>query len=132
MLCQLAFWLMAAIDGHCEELLAILHRDGHVMTPLLTSLGMAHHRNRSGKIPIQKAKLRWHCAANVHRELDTIKLRHWRYGRSFRIEGRVRIDADLIERVPTALTSVGITAARHSGCALACNLHECGGSAITS
>lgn len=57
-LTQLAFWLLAAIDGHAKNFSLFLRRDGYTLTPLYDVLSawpiIGHGPNM---LPIQKAKL---------------------------------------------------------------------------
>jgi serine/threonine-protein kinase HipA len=79
-LAQLAFWLMAATDGHAKNYSIFLQPgDGYVMTPLYDILSMwpyfgdspsQFNRRRAGLAMAMRSK-------NVHYALSTIQTRHW-------------------------------------------------------
>lgn len=78
-LSQLAFWLLAATDGHAKNFSLFLRRDGYLLTPLYDVLsawpiiGVGPNR-----LPLQKAKLSMAVRCrNVHYEIDRILTRHW-------------------------------------------------------
>ncbi len=108
-LCQLAFWVLAAIDGHAKNFSLFLNRDGHLMTPLYDVIS-AWPVIGAGpdKIPIQKTKLAMALRGkSVHRELDRIKTRHWK---TLADHSGLRdaFDAmqDMIDRIPSAIARV--------------------------
>ena len=79
-LAQLAFWLLAAIDGHAKNYSLFLRRDGYTLTPLYDVLSawpiIGHGAN---KLPIQKAKLAMAIRCkNRHYEIAKIATRHWK------------------------------------------------------
>lgn len=79
-LSQLAFWLLAAIDGHAKNYSLFLRRDGYALTPLYDVLSawpiIGHGRNT---LPIQKAKLAMAIRCkNRHYEIARIATRHWK------------------------------------------------------
>ena len=79
-LTQLAFWLMAATDGHAKNYSIFLQPgDSYVMTPLYDILSMWPYfgvgpnrfaRKQAGLAMALRAK-------NAHRKLETIQPRHW-------------------------------------------------------
>lgn len=109
MLCQLAFWLMAATDGHAKNYSLFLNRNGHLMTPLYDVIS-AWPIIGTGpdKIAIQKTKMAMALRGkNVHRELDHIKTRHWKIlADQSGLKGAFDSMVDLVERVPDALSQV--------------------------
>jgi serine/threonine-protein kinase HipA len=78
---QLAFWLLAATDGHAKNFsIFLLQGDGYRLTPLYDVLSawpvIGHGADR---IPRQKAKLAMAVRSkNAHYRLDEIQARHWR------------------------------------------------------
>jgi serine/threonine-protein kinase HipA len=78
---QLAFWLMAATDGHAKNFsIFLLQGDGYRLTPLydvISAWPVIGHG--ADKIPRQKAKLAMAVRSkNAHYKLDEIQARHWR------------------------------------------------------
>lgn len=78
-LAQLAFWLLAAIDGHAKNFSLFLRRDGYTLTPLYDVLSawpiIGHGPNT---LPIRKAKLAMAVQCkNRHYEIAKISTRHW-------------------------------------------------------
>jgi serine/threonine-protein kinase HipA len=78
---QLAFWLLAAIDGHAKNFSIFLRRDRYVMTPLydvLSAWPVIGHG--SGLLPIQKAELAMGFRGRkIRRHINRISARHWRW-----------------------------------------------------
>ena len=79
-LAQLAFWLLAAIDGHAKNFSFFLLRKGYTLTPMYDVISawpfMGHEAN---KLPIQRAKLAMAIRCkNAHYELHRITVRHWK------------------------------------------------------
>lgn len=81
LLAQLAFWMLAAIDGHAKNFsLFIEAGDAYRMTPLYDVLsawpieGPRHHQIRRQRMKLAMA-VRAH---NAHYRLDEIQARHWR------------------------------------------------------
>lgn len=77
---QLAFWLLAAIDGHARNFSIFLRRDGYVMTPFYDVLSawpvIGHGPNL---LAIQVAELAMGLRGKrLHRRLGEISVRHWR------------------------------------------------------
>jgi serine/threonine-protein kinase HipA len=79
-LSQLAFWLLAAIDGHAKNFSVFIRREGHVMTPLYDVLSAWPIIGRNAnEIPIQKAALAMAVRGRrPHRQIKRISVRHWR------------------------------------------------------
>ena len=106
-LAQLAFWLLAAIDGHAKNFSFFLLRDGYILTPMYDVISawpfIGHQAN---KLPIQRAKLAMAIRCkNAHYEMHRISVRHWKClcdesGVSFS-----EMKA-LVETVPTAIANV--------------------------
>lgn len=79
-LTQVAFWLLAAVDGHAKNFSVFLRPDGYTLTPLYDVLSawpiIGHGPN---KLPVQKAKLAMALRCkNPHYEIARISTRHWR------------------------------------------------------
>lgn len=109
-LTQLAFWLMAATDGHAKNY-SIFLQSGHsyVMTPLYDILSMwpyfgtghnQFNRRRAGLAMAMRSK-------NAHYALDTIQTRHW-HQLAMKNGGPAVWDAmlGLVEQVKPALAAV--------------------------
>lgn len=108
-LAQLAFWLLAATDGHAKNFSLFLNRDGHVMTPLYDVISAWPIIGKNAdQLPIQKVRMAMALRGkNVHRELDRIATRHWqilaeREGQTGMFEAMMK----MVERVPQAITTV--------------------------
>lgn len=106
-LAQLAFWLLAAIDGHAKNYSLFLRRDGYTLTPLYDVLSawpiIGHGAN---KLPIQKAKLAMAIRCkNRHYEIAKIATRHWK---CLAEQAQVPFAEmeHLVERVPAAIDTV--------------------------
>jgi serine/threonine-protein kinase HipA len=78
-LAQLAFWLLAAVDGHAKNFSIFLRRDGHTMTPLYDVLSAWPIIGaRAGTLPRQRVRLAMALrGTSVHYELSRIHARHW-------------------------------------------------------
>jgi serine/threonine-protein kinase HipA len=109
-LAQLAFWLLAATDGHAKNFSLFLRRDGYLLTPLYDVLsawpiiGVGPNR-----LPIQRAQLAMSVRCkNVHYEIDRILTRHWKCVAE---QSDVTFSemVSLVERVPDAIDQVSIT-----------------------
>lgn len=80
-LTQLAFWLLAAPNGHAKNFSVFLRRDGHAMTPLYDVLSawpiIGHGANL---LPRQTATLAMALRGSrtTRRHLDEISVSHWR------------------------------------------------------
>ncbi len=106
-LAQLAYWLLAALDGHAKNFSVFLRRDGYVLTPLYDVMSawpvIGHGVN---KIPIQHAKVALAVKCKTKRyEIDRISTRHWgclaaQTGVKFEDMQR------LVETVPNAIATV--------------------------
>jgi serine/threonine-protein kinase HipA len=109
-LTQLAFWLMAATDGHAKNYSIFLQPgDSYVMTPLYDILSMWPHfgagpnrfnRKQAGLATAMRAK-------NVHYKLETIQPHHW-HQLAMKHGGPAVWDTmlALVERVDSALAAV--------------------------
>lgn len=77
---QLAFWLLAATDGHAKNFSIFLRRDGYVMTPLydvLSAWPIIGHG--VSLLPVQKVELAMGLRGkSLHRGLQKIRVHHWR------------------------------------------------------
>jgi serine/threonine-protein kinase HipA len=115
-LCQLAFWLLAAIDGHAKNYSLFLNRNGHLMTPLYDVIS-AWPIIGTGpdKIAIQKTRMAMALRGkNVHRELDRIKTRHWKIlADQSGLNGAFDAMIDLVERAPEAISQVASALPQH-------------------
>lgn len=77
---QLAFWLMAATDGHAKNFSLFLERDGgYRLTPLYDVLSAWPIVGTGrGQIALQRIKLAMALKGkNTHYQLQDIQLRHW-------------------------------------------------------
>ncbi|MBL0938584.1 MAG: type II toxin-antitoxin system HipA family toxin [Gemmatimonadaceae bacterium] len=106
-LAQLAFWVLAAIDGHAKNFSLFLRRDGHTLTPLYDVLSAWPIIGVGpSKLAIQEARLAMSVRCKIKRyKLRKIATRHWKCladqsGVSF-TEMR-----DLVDRVPGAIAQV--------------------------
>jgi serine/threonine-protein kinase HipA len=109
-LTQLAFWLMAATDGHAKNYSIFLQPgDSYVMTPLYDILSMwpyfgagpnRFNRKQAGLAMAMRAK-------NAHYKLETIQPRHW-HQLAMKHGGPAVWEAmqALVERVEPTLTAV--------------------------
>ncbi len=109
-LAQLAFWLMAATDGHAKNYSIFLQPgDSYVMTPLYDILSMwpyfgtgpsQFNRKRAGLAMAMRSK-------NAHYAFDTIHTRHW-HQLAMKNGGSAVWDAmqGLVEQVGPALAAV--------------------------
>lgn len=108
-LSQLAFWLLAAIDGHAKNFSIFLNRNGYLMTPLYDVISAWPIIGKGpDKIAIQDAKLAMALRGkSPHRKLHEIKTRHWK-GLADQSGLRDAFDSmiDLVHRVPDALQAV--------------------------
>ncbi len=79
-LSQLAFWLLAAPDGHAKNFSVFLRRRDYVMTPLYDVISAWPIIGRGAReYPIQKMQLAMSLRGKSKpRLLDKIHLRHWR------------------------------------------------------
>lgn len=81
MLAQLAFWLLAAIDGHAKNFSLFMHPGGRYgATPLYDVLSAWPVIGQgSNKLPYQEARLAMALRSKTsHDRLDSIRARHWR------------------------------------------------------
>jgi serine/threonine-protein kinase HipA len=107
---QLAFWLLAATDGHAKNFSIFLHRDGYVMTPLYDVLSAWPVIGKGpNKLPIQKVKLAMALRGkNVHYELRKITVRHWRIlAEQTGVPDAFARMTEMVDRADPALDSVG-------------------------
>jgi serine/threonine-protein kinase HipA len=76
---QLAFWLLAAPDGHAKNFSIFLHRHGYVLTPLYDVISAWPIIGRgANQWAQQKVKLAMAVrGTRPHRELNRITFRHW-------------------------------------------------------
>ncbi len=107
-LAQLAFWLMAATDGHAKNFSIFLEPgQGYRMTPLYDVLSawpiIGHGPNQ---VAFKRAKLAMALRSkNTHYHLHEIQTRHWQV---LARQAGIPFDqlADLVERVPQAFDTV--------------------------
>jgi serine/threonine-protein kinase HipA len=76
---QLAFWLLAAPDGHAKNFSIFLRRDGYALTPLYDVISAWPIVGRgANQWAQQKVKLAMAIrGTRPHRELNRIAYRHW-------------------------------------------------------
>jgi len=107
-LALLAFWLLAATDGHAKNFSIFLERGGgYRMTPLYDVLSawpiIGHGPNH---IAPQRAKLAMALRSkNVHSHLSEIQTRHWQ-GLALKSGVPFALMTYLVDRVPAALDQV--------------------------
>ena len=108
---QLAFWLLAAIDGHATNFsIFIQPGGGYQMTPLydvLSAWPVIGHGH--GKIECRKAKMAMAIpgAKSRHYHLYSIQRRHWKALADFtRIAGLWEAMLNMVERLDTAIAQV--------------------------
>lgn len=107
---QLAFWLLAATDGHAKNFsIFLLPGGGYRMTPLYDVISVwpviGHGPNQ---VAWQEAKLAMAVRSkNPHYQLDRIQTRHW-HGLAQRsgAEGAWEMMQDLVARVEPAIAAV--------------------------
>jgi len=110
-LAQLAFWLLAATDGHGKNFsIHLLPRGAFAMTPLYDVLSAWPVIGRgANQLPLQDAKLAMAISGrNRHYKLIEIQSRHW-HALAVRVGGislwnRMQ---DLVESLPDVLDGVG-------------------------
>lgn len=109
-LAQLAFWLLAATDGHAKNFSVFLERGTHYrMTPLYDVLSMWPIIGKGAdKLAQQDAKLAMALhAKNVHYKLNDIRLRHWNsLAQTSGVEGLWDRMIALVHSIDKALTTV--------------------------
>jgi len=107
LLANLAFWLLAAIDGHAKNYSIFLRRHGHILTPLYDVISAwpiigAGPRN----LALQNTKLAMAVSGKQpHYLLDRIATRHWK---TLAQTADVPFDRlrELVDRVPAAVSEV--------------------------
>ena len=106
-LSQLAFWLLAATDGHAKNFSIFHRRDGHVMTPLYDVISAwPIVGTGANQLAIQKASLAMAVRCkNKEYKLQKITTRHWR---CMAEQSGVPFSdmRDLVEQVPAAIAKV--------------------------
>ena len=107
---QLAFWLLAATDGHAKNFsIFLLPGDGYRMTPLYDVISVWPVVGRGPNlVPWQEARLAMAVRTkNVHYELARIQTRHW-YVIAHRsgAEGVWEAMQAIVSRVEPAITAV--------------------------
>ena len=109
-LANLAFWLLAATDGHAKNFSIFLHAGGsHSMTPLYDILSVWPIIGKGSKqLMRQKVKLAMAIRSkNAHYELDKIQTRHWLVvARQSGVDGAFEAMKSLVEQVAPALDTV--------------------------
>lgn len=109
-LTQLAFWLLAATDGHAKNFSLFLHRGGtFAMTPLYDLLSVWPITGRGpNQIAHARAKLAMALrATNTHYHLTGIQTRHWQQlAAQTGVDGAFERMAALVAQAPSALDAV--------------------------
>lgn len=109
-LVQLAFWLLAATDGHAKNYSIALHRGGrYAMTPLYDVLSVWPIVGRGpNQVPLQRARLAMAVRSrNAHYRLLELQPRHWRLlAMHSGVEGAFDRMLALVQSVPEALRQV--------------------------
>jgi len=107
---QLAFWLLAATDGHAKNFAVFLRRDGYSMTPLHDVLSAWPIIGHGPKLlPLQKTTMAMALRGTraTRRHLDEIDVRHWRsLALQSGVPGLFEEMITLVERSESALDSV--------------------------
>lgn len=109
LLAQLAFWLMAATDGHAKNFSHFLLLDGRTaLTPLYDVLSVwPIIGNGPNELPYHRAKLAMGIKSkNMHYRLNEIQARHWRALAALAGGDTWLRMLDLARRVPDALNAV--------------------------
>lgn len=107
---QLAFWLLAATDGHAKNFSIFLHRgDRYRMTPLYDVLSAWPVIGTGpNHLAWQKAKMAMAVRSkNAHYKLGEIKAGHWSHlAKTSGVEGASEAMLALLDRVDDALAAV--------------------------
>lgn len=110
-LTQLAFWLMAATDGHAKNFSIFLERGGGFhMTPLYDVLSVwPIMGNGPNQVSFRRAKLAMAIKGkNTHYHLHEIRTRHWQtLAQQSGVPGAFDAMVALVLMVPDALDRVG-------------------------
>ncbi|MEO6322042.1 MAG: HipA domain-containing protein, partial [Polaromonas sp.] len=111
-LAQLAFWLMAATDGHAKNFSIFLERGGGFhMTPLYDVLSIwPIIGNGANQISPRRAKLAMALRSkNAHYHLHEISTRHWQgLARQSGVPDAFEHMVTLVQQVPEALEHVAL------------------------
>ena len=111
-LAQLAFWLMAATDGHAKNFSIFLERGGGFhMTPLYDVLSIwPVIGNGASQISQRRARLAMALRSkNVHYHLHEISTRHWQgLARQSGVPDAFEHMVALVQQVPEALERVAL------------------------
>ena len=103
---QVAFWLLAAIDGHAKNFSVFLQADGFQLTPLYDVMS-AYPYFGKGNIQKQKIKMAMKVhSKNTHYRWHNIQTRHWySHGKYLGLSERTvaKILSELVNGVETAL-----------------------------
>ncbi|MES2583444.1 MAG: type II toxin-antitoxin system HipA family toxin [Pseudomonadota bacterium] len=109
-LAQLAFWLMAATDGHAKNFSVFLERGTtYRMTPLYDVLSAWPIIGRgSNRLAQQDVKLAMALhAKSAHYKLNDIRLRHWKHlAQTSGVDGMWEQMLAMVHRVDTAFSTV--------------------------
>lgn len=109
-LVQLAFWLLAATDGHAKNYSIFLRRGGgYAMTPLYDVLSAWPIIGKgASQIPFHKARLAMALrGANAHYKLASIQTRHWQsLARQSGVDDAFEQMIALVQNAPAALARV--------------------------
>ncbi|MDM0112524.1 type II toxin-antitoxin system HipA family toxin [Variovorax sp. J22R133] len=109
-LTQLAFWLLAATDGHAKNYSIFLRRGGgYAMTPLYDMLSAWPIIGKGpSQVPWQKAKLAMALRSkNAHFTLAGIQTRHWQVlAAQSGVDGAFQQMTALVRHAPAALAQI--------------------------
>lgn len=109
-LAQLAFWLLAATDGHAKNFSIFMERGGaYRMTPLYDVLSAWPILGKGAHmLAYQDAKMAMALhGKNTHYKLADIRARHWqRLAQSTSVDGLWEHMLAMVHRVPAALDTV--------------------------
>lgn len=110
LLTQLAFWMLAAIDGHAKNFsISLLAGGEYCLTPLYDVLsGWPVIGHGANMIALQDAKLAMALRSkSAHYKLIDIRVRHWQtLARTSGVENMWDRMVDLVERMEGALNAV--------------------------
>lgn len=110
-LAQLAFWLLAATDGHAKNFSIFILRGGaYRMTPLYDAISVWPYIGTEPHklLPYQDAKLAMALhSKSAHYRLNEVRVRHWeRLARECGVEGVWEKMQSMVENISSALDTV--------------------------
>lgn len=108
---QLAFWLLAAIDGHSKNFsISIGYGGGYELTPLYDVISVwPNIGHGDGKIELQKASMAMGVPTSTgrQRKINLIQTRHWKgLAESLNIDGLWEGMVGMVENLDGAISAV--------------------------